>query len=119
MEYHVKVLELENGRCPFERWFSALRDKTAIARIRARLVRVRDGNLGDIRTVGGGVSELRIDYGPGNRIYLAFSKEEIVVLVNGGDKTTQQDDIEMAQKLWRENKDAAERFQRDFRLPTE
>ena len=73
MEYEIRMLEPEDELCPFDEWMSSLRDKQAIMRIFARLRRVRAGNLGDSRSVGGGVSELRVDYGPGYRVYYAIS----------------------------------------------
>ena len=80
-------------------WFVGLRDLKARARIDIRLRRLSLGNFGDIKAVGGGVLELRIDYGPGYRIYLARREETLVVLLAGGDKRTQQRDIAVAQDL--------------------
>lgn len=117
MEYDIRMLEPEEGYCPFERWFVSLRDKQAVIRVHARLIRLRNGNVGDTRSVGGSVNELRIDYGPGYRVYFAVVAGTIIVLISGGDKSTQQRDIVSARKLWKENKDAAEKFQRGFRFP--
>ncbi|MDO8544637.1 MAG: type II toxin-antitoxin system RelE/ParE family toxin [Opitutaceae bacterium] len=96
-----------DGRVPFEIWLSALRDARAVARILARLARVRTGNLGDCKSAGEGVSELRIDYGPGYRVYLGLQGETVVVLLCGGDKRTQDRDIRLARKYWREFKEAS------------
>lgn len=85
----------------FDEWFEALRDKQAKSRVEARLRRVELGNFGDVKPVGEGVSELRIDYGPGYRIYLARRGSEIVILLVGGDKGTQAKDIKMALELAR------------------
>lgn len=76
-----------------------------MARILARLTRVRQGNLGDCKTVGEGVSELRVDYGPGYRVYLGQQGRTLVVLLCGGDKRTQDRDIRLAKQYWREFKD--------------
>lgn len=83
----------------YKRWFSKLRDSRARARIDIRIRRVALGNLGDSKSVGSGVSELRIDYGPGYRVYFTFIEKEIVVLLAGGDKSTQQSDIRKAKEL--------------------
>jgi putative addiction module killer protein len=80
----------------FAGWFDRLRDPQARARIRVRLRRLSLGNPGDVRAVGHGVSELRVDWGPGYRIYFARSREAIVVLLAGGDKRTQIRDIAVA-----------------------
>jgi putative addiction module killer protein len=86
----------------FARWLANLRDGRARARINTRIRRLSIGNPGDTRSVGGGVSELRIDHGPGYRVYFVRRSEALVVLVSGGDKRTQDHDIAMAIKLARE-----------------
>lgn len=83
----------------FDTWFGSLRDVRARARIAARLDRMADGNLGDVKPVGGGVSELRIDYGPGYRVYFMQSGAVLVVVLAGGDKRTQHADIKTAQRI--------------------
>lgn len=92
----------EDGRNHFEDWLLGLRDSEARARLRARVNRVRLGNFGDCRGVGSGVHELRIDYGPGYRIYFGRRGNSVVILLCGGDKRTQVRDIEMARTLWQE-----------------
>src|SRR6185369_7417615 len=91
---------LENGRSPFSDWLNKLRDAQARAIIRARLNRVRLGNLGNSRSVGEGVMELKIDYGPGYRVYFGCESNCIVVLLCGGDKSSQQEDIMKAKRYW-------------------
>jgi len=86
----------------FDHWFSALRDKRAVMRIQARIDRAEDGNFGDCEPVGEGVSEMRIHYGPGYRVYFAQRDLEIVVLLAGGDKSTQAKDIRAALDLARQ-----------------
>ncbi len=86
----------------FIKWFSRLRDEQAIARITARIVRLRDGNFGDVRPVGENVSELRIDYGPGYRVYFVQRGQALVILLCGGDKRTQNADINEAKRLAKE-----------------
>lgn len=86
----------------YAEWFAALRDRQARARIDARIRRLSLGNPGDVKPVGEGVSELRIDYGPGYRVYFAQRGRTLVVLLAGGDKRTQNRDIKLAQTLARE-----------------
>ncbi len=83
----------------YAQWFEALQDRQAKARIDVRIRRLSLGNPGDVRPVGEGVSELRIDYGPGYRVYFTRRGSEIVILLAGGDKRTQERDIEAAKEL--------------------
>jgi len=85
----------------YAKWLDGLRDIRARARILARVERLAAGNPGDVRPVGEGVSELRIDYGPGYRVYFKQQNRTIVVLLAGGDKRTQSQDIETATRLAR------------------
>lgn len=77
----------------------------AVCRIRARLDRMELGNFGTVKPVGDGVSELKIDHGPGYRVYFAMSGKTVVLLLIGGDKSTQQRDIEMAKIYWKQQKE--------------
>jgi len=86
----------------FSKWLRELRDRQVRARIQTRIDRLQLGLAGDVKSVGEGVSELRIDYGPGYRIYFAQRGRELVVLLAGGDKRTQDTDIKTAQKLARD-----------------
>jgi putative addiction module killer protein len=83
----------------FDAWFADLKDKRAAMRIQARIDRAEDGNFGDCSPVGEGVSEMRIHYGPGYRVYFVKRGMEIVVLLAGGDKSTQGKDIKTAMQL--------------------
>ena len=85
----------------YTRWFGRLRDRQARVRIDSRIRRLSLGNPGDVRPVGEGVSEIRIDYGPGYRVYFAQRGEALVVLLAGGDKDSQQRDILRALELAR------------------
>ncbi|OIQ69757.1 hypothetical protein GALL_486380 [mine drainage metagenome] len=86
----------------FDAWFAGLRDFRAKARIAARIRRAEEDNLGDCAAVGEGVSEMRIHYGQGYRVYFIQRGMELVILLAGGDKTTQSKDIKAAQSLARE-----------------
>jgi putative addiction module killer protein len=86
----------------YSQWFSGLRDRQARARILARIRRLSLGNPGDVRPVGEGVSELRINYGPGYRVYFAQHGQTLVILLAGGEKHTQDRNIKTALKLARE-----------------
>ena len=96
MEFTVEIYVGPNGKQPFAEWFRTLRDVRTQARAEARLRRLSLGLLGDHRPVGGGVSELRLDFGPGFRIYFARLEHTIILLLCGGDKSTQPRDIERA-----------------------
>ena len=85
----------------FVQWLDELRDIRARARVQARIERLAAGNPGDVKPVGDGVSELRIDYGPGYRVYFTRRGNEVVILLAGGDKSTQDTDIKIAQGLAR------------------
>ena len=91
----------------FSDWLRRLRDQNAKARILIRIRRLSLGNFGDVIPVGQGVSELRIDYGPGYRVYLCLRGEEVVLLLVGGTKKTQNSDIARAKQLARERDDGA------------
>ena len=100
------MIEVRKTR-QFLDWLRALKDLRAIARIQIRIDRLSLGNAGDVGPVGDGVSELRIDYGPGYRVYFAQRRKTFVLLLCGGDKKTQQRDIAMAKALAREWSDDA------------
>ena len=102
----IEVFRAKNGRVPFEDWLDDLKDKAAVARVLARLARMRQGNLGDCKAVGEGISELRIDYGPGYRVYFGQKGRTLVVLLCGGDKRTQERDIRLAKQYWCELKES-------------
>jgi putative addiction module killer protein len=85
----------------FATWLDGLHDVRARARVQARIERLAAGNPGDVKPVGEGVSELRIDYGPGYRVYFVRQGKTVIVLLAGGDKTTQAADVKAAQRLAR------------------
>lgn len=90
----------------FDRWLLALRDRQARARIEVRIRRLSLGNPGDVKPIGEGVSEMRIDYGPGYRVYFLVHGSVLVVLLCGGDKNSQERDISLAKSIaahWKES----------------
>jgi putative addiction module killer protein len=101
----VVAFRSNEGRVPFDEWLTDLGDRQARARILARLARVRLGNLGDCKPVGEGVSELRVDYGPGYRVYFGLKGRTLVVLLCGGSKRSQDRDIRLAKLYWSEFKE--------------
>ena len=106
--YRIDYYTDENGNKPFREWLQALRDQIAAVRICARLTRVRAGNFGSVRNVGEGVVELKIDHGPGYRVYYAIDAGTVVLLfllLCGGDKRTQQREIETAQRFWKNHQE--------------
>ena len=90
------------GRSPFANWLNVLRDTKARAKIRVRLDRLRLGNMGDCKSVGGGVHELRIDFGPGYRVYFGQDGNVVILLLCGGTKSTQSRDILTAGDYWQD-----------------
>lgn len=92
----LRIYVAADGEAPFERWLNDLRDRGARARIRARLARVHAGNLGDCKPLREGVQELRIDHGPGYRVYLSRQGPVLVLLLCGSDKGEQGRAIERA-----------------------
>ncbi len=103
--YRIDYYTDENGDKPFREWLYGLRDQIAAVRIRARLTRVRSGNFGVVSNVGKGVVELKINHGPGYRVYYAIDAGTIVLLLCGGDKRTQPRDIETAQRYWKNHQE--------------
>ena len=94
--YEIDNYKTEDGAAPFKEWLAALRDVAGRAKVRVRLDRARLGNLGDHKQVAEGVWELRIDYGPGYRVYYAIEGNRILLLLVGGDKQSQKRDIAKA-----------------------
>lgn len=91
----------------FDSWLRGVRDHRAVSRIQVRIDRLASGNPGDVKPVGKGVSELRIDTGPGYRVYFVRDSDSVVVLLAGGNKSSQSTDIDAAQRLaeaWKEMK---------------
>jgi len=97
---HIPMVEIRKTEL-FSRWLDDLRDLRARARVQARIERLAAGNPGDVGPVGEGVSELRIDYGPGYRVYFKKHGRDLIILLAGGDKGSQAKDIRAALRLAR------------------
>ena len=102
----LQIYRDHNGRQPFTEWFYAIQDTKTRTRIRKRLNRLEDGNFGDCQPVGSGVSELRLHFGPGYRIYFAEIDNRLVLLLCSGDKSSQQRDIMHAKNYWLQYKES-------------
>jgi putative addiction module killer protein len=96
-----------NGNEPFQQWLDKLRDGQSRRRILNRLQRVQQGNFGDVKPIGEGLSELRIFFGPGYRVYFGEDGGNIIIVLCGGDKDSQDRDIENAKAYWKEYKNRA------------
>ena len=99
-EIRVENYQTATGEDVVNDWLNSLRDRQARAKIQVRIARLRSGNPGSYRGLDGGISELKINYGPGYRIYFAQAGEDLVLLLCGGDKSTQETDIKTAKKYW-------------------
>ena len=103
-EQEVRVYARSDGSEPFTQWLRGLRDGATRNRIRQRIARIRLSNFGDTRPVGDGVQELRIHFGPGYRVYFGREGDALVILLCGGDKGSQDRDIERAREYWRDHR---------------
>ncbi len=99
ISFRVEQYVTGEGECPFAHWFDSL-DSQAALKIRTAIARMESGNMGDIKPVGSGVSERRIDHGPGYRIYFGKDGDALVLLLTGGTKKRQQKDIDQAKAFW-------------------
>lgn len=96
----LRIYTRADGVAPFREWLRGLRDKQARLRIAKRVDQITNGNLGDHKRVGGGVWELRLHFGPGFRVYYGLDGDEVVLILCGGDKSSQSKDIDKAQEYW-------------------
>ncbi|MDE2886797.1 MAG: type II toxin-antitoxin system RelE/ParE family toxin [Gemmatimonadota bacterium] len=100
----IKIYQSPYGVEPFVEWLSSIRDKVTAARIRSRLRRVEEnGNLGDYRSVGDGVFEFRLQFGAGYRVYFGSIADDAILLLRGGEKSSQSRDIEKAKADWKQH----------------
>ncbi len=98
IEYDLEIYETQRGKRPFELWIEKLKDHQTAAVIKLRLRRVTLGNLGDSKFIGNGVYELRIDFGPGYRVYYGKVGHRVILLLCAGSKKTQEKDIKLAKE---------------------
>lgn len=102
----VKIYRDKNSVEPYTKWINSFKDFKTKARIQQRIRRIEIGNLGVKKSLGKGVWELKFDFGAGYRIYYGVEGNEIIILLAGGNKKTQEQDILTAQKLWKEYKES-------------
>jgi putative addiction module killer protein len=98
VSYRIQVFEVQRTD-EFSSWLAALADQQAVAKIASRIERLGFGNAGDVKPVGQGISEMRLTYGPGYRIYYKQTSKTIVLILCGGDKSTQENDIKRAKEI--------------------
>jgi len=103
LDMQVEQYVTDDGDCPFADWFDDI-DTQAAVKVTAAVARMEAGNMGDVKPVGGGVSERRINYGPGYRLYFGRDGDDLVLLLIGGTKKRQQKDIESAKEFWSDYK---------------
>lgn len=105
----VKLYRTKEGKTPYKDWVTGFRDQRTKGRIDARATDLYTGKLGKCRPVGEGVTELKLDFGPGYRIYIGEYGHKIIILLCGGDKSTQASDIKTAKAYWKDYKQRAEK----------
>lgn len=110
----IKILEVSAGHAPFEQWYDSIVDSTVRLKIFASITRLANPGYRNYKSVGSGVHELRIFYGAGYRVYFGVKGKNLVVLLGGGDKNSQKEDINEAKKLWKIYKDEVKKHQRKF-----
>ena len=103
-EYLLKIYQNNNGKAPFINWLESIKDIVIKARIKNKLRRIEVGNFGDYKFLGSGIFELRLCFGSGYRIYFGKTKNTIILLLCGGDKKTQKNDIKKAKEYWKDYK---------------
>ena len=107
-EWELVYYETESGNVPFREWFESLKDSKTQDILDARLLRLRSGNFGKYESLGLGLFELKIYYGPGYRIYFGIAGAKVILLLTGGNKSTQDKDIQTAHRYWKHFKEERE-----------
>lgn len=95
-KFNLRTYRAANGKRPLREWLDGLKDRVAVTKIKARLLRLEIGNFGDVKFLREGVSELRVDFGPGYRVYFSQQGHELILLLCGSDKRQQEKSIELA-----------------------
>lgn len=108
VEYEVEIYETDHGKCPYLEWLDALKDIRGRAKIRTRIDRLKLGNFGQCEPVGDGVRELKIDFGPGYRVYFGQVGTRCILLLCGGSKKRQSGDINKAKEYFEDFKKSGE-----------
>jgi putative addiction module killer protein len=103
----LRVYESPSGTHPYEDWLNGLRDTKSRGRIRVNVARLADGNFSNCEPVGDNVHELKMDFGPGYRVYFGEDGQNLIILLIGGDKKSQSRDIRIAKEFWQEYKESA------------
>jgi putative addiction module killer protein len=111
--HDVVPLVLDTGKCPCLDWLDALRDKKTEAIFEARLRRVTTGHFGNCRDLKGGLWELKINFGPGYRVYYGKDGPRVILLLSGGDKSSQERDIEKSRQFWRAYRESQGKERKD------
>jgi putative addiction module killer protein len=99
--FELEIYQAENGKEPYTVWLQTLDTRTRL-KVVASVERLADGNISNLKGLGGGVSELKINFGAGYRVYLARKGDALIILISGGSKKRQQKDIDQAKAIWRE-----------------
>ncbi len=103
-EYKISIYVTDDGKSPFLSWLNSIKDSKMQRRIKLRIDRLIDGNFGDCKSVGDNLYELRMFFGPGYRVYYSIEDDVLVILLTGGDKSTQTEDIKKAKQCLKEYK---------------
>ena len=101
----IKAYKSEQGNVPYKKWIFSIKDKAVSTNITRRIQRIQWGNPGNFKAFSGGICELKLNFGPGYRIYYGMDGKTMIILLHGGDKSTQRKDIEKAKTYWQDYKE--------------
>jgi putative addiction module killer protein len=103
----IEIYQTTDGKEPYTDWFDSIKDVKTQARVMMRIRRLETGNLGDYKALGSGIFELRLDFGPGYRVYFGEKNKKLIILLAGGSKKTQKNDIVIAKQFWENYREIA------------